>query len=85
MVARCLPSGPFDAVAWSATLMREILGVTLLGGRVRPELLADFLGPLDRALPAPFLRRPVLFRRMNEAMRDCIAHAPAGTLAVGLS
>ena len=62
-------------------LMREILGVSLLGGRVRPELLADFLGPLDRALPAPFLRRPILFRRMNEAMRDCITHAPAGTLA----
>ena len=81
VVARCLPSGPFDAVAWSAMLMREILGVSLLGGRVRPELLADFLGPLDRALPAPFLRRPILFRRMNEAMRDCITHAPAGTLA----
>jgi cytochrome P450 len=81
VVARCLPSGPFDAVAWSATLMREILGVTLLGGRVRPELLADFLGPLDRALPSPFLRRPMLFRRMNEAMCDCITHAPDGTLA----
>ena len=81
VVARCLPSGPFDAVTWSAMLMREILGVSLLGGRVRPELLADFLGPLDRALPAPFLRRPILFRRMNEAMRDCITHAPAGTLA----
>lgn len=80
VVARCLPSGPFDAVAWSAALMREILTVTLLGGRLRPKLLADFLDPLDRALPAPFLRRPVLFRRMNAAMRDCIAHAPAGTL-----
>ena len=34
-----------------------------------------------RALPIPFLRRPALFRRMNAAMRDCITHAPAGTLA----
>lgn len=81
VVARCLPSGPFDAVAWSAALMREILEVTLLSGRLSPGLLADFLDPLDRALPAPFLRRPVLFHRMNKAMRDCIAHAPAGTPA----
>ncbi|HEY0934069.1 MAG TPA: cytochrome P450 [Trebonia sp.] len=81
VVVRSLPSGPFDAVAWSAALMREILEVTLLGGRVRPGLLADFLDPLDRALPAPFLRRPVLFHRMDKAMRDCIAQAPADTLA----
>ena len=81
VVVRCLPSGPFDAVAWSAALMREILQVTLLNGRVRPALLARFLDPLDRALPAPFLRRPVLFRRMDAALRDCIVHAPAGTLA----
>jgi hypothetical protein len=81
VIARCLPAGPFDAVAWSATLMREILAVTFLGGRVRPALLADFLRPLDRALPSPFLRRPVLCHRMNEVMRDCVAQAPAGTLA----
>jgi cytochrome P450 len=81
VVTRNLPSGRFDAVAWSAGLMREILQVTVLGGQVRPGLLAAFLDPLDRALPAPFLRRPVLFRRMNQAMRDCISQAPAGTLA----
>jgi len=80
VVTRCLPSGPFDAVAWSAALMREILAVTLLGGQVGPGLLADFLDPLDRALPVPFLRRPVLFHRMNAAVRDCIDQAPAGTL-----
>ncbi len=81
VVARCLPTGSFDAVAWSAALMREILAVTFLGGRVRPGLLADFLRPLDRALPAPFIRRPVLFHRMNEVMRDCIAQAVPGTVA----
>jgi cytochrome P450 len=81
VVARRLPAGPFDAVAWAAALMREILAITVLGGWVRPGLLAAFLDPLDRALPAPFLRRPVLFHRMNKAMRDCITHAPAGTMA----
>ena len=84
MIARRLPSGPFDAVAWSASSMREILAVTFLGGQIRQALLADFLRPLDRALPSPFLRRPVLFHRMNEVMRDCVAQAPAGTLAVSL-
>ncbi len=80
VIVRRLPTGSFDAVEWSAALMREILAVTLLGGRAGPGLLADFLRPLDRALPAPFVRRPVLFRRMNEVIRDCITQAPAGTL-----
>jgi cytochrome P450 len=81
VIARSLPTGSFDAVAWSAALMREILAITFLGGRVGPGLLADFLRPLDRGLPAPFMRRPVLFHRMNEVMRDCIRQAAAGTHA----
>ncbi|MDQ2816165.1 MAG: cytochrome P450 [Actinomycetota bacterium] len=81
VVERSLPAGAFDAVTWSASLMREILGVTFLGGQVAPRLLADFLRPLDRALPAPFIRRPVLFHRMNRVMGHRIAQAPAGTLA----
>lgn len=81
VIAQHLPTGPFDAVAWSAAVMREILGVTLLGGGVPPRLLADFLRPLDRALPAPFLRRPLLFRRMNRALRQRINEAPGETLA----
>ena len=36
VIARCLPTGSFDAVAWSAALMRDILAVTFLGGRVGP-------------------------------------------------
>ncbi|HEY0718778.1 MAG TPA: cytochrome P450 [Streptosporangiaceae bacterium] len=75
-----LPSGAFDSVTWSATLMRAILAATLLGGVVEPALLSQFLSPLDRALPAPFLRRPVLFHRMNGVLRRCIAQAPDGTL-----
>ncbi len=81
VIERCLPTGPFDAVAWSAALMREILAATFLGGQVAPRLLADFLRPLDRALPAPFIRRPVLFHRMNQVLARRIAQAPAGTLA----
>jgi cytochrome P450 len=81
VISRHLPRGSFDAVAWSAALMRGILGVTFLGDRVPAQLLADFLRPLDRPLPAPFLRRPVLFHRMNGAVRQQIAEAPEGSLA----
>jgi cytochrome P450 len=81
VIARCLPTGSFDAVAWSAALMREILGAAFLGGQAHRRLLADFLRPLDRAMPSPLLRRPVLFHRMNQVLRQRIAQAPAGTLA----
>jgi cytochrome P450 len=81
VIARCLPAGSFNAVTWSAALMREILGVTFLGGQVSRRLLGDFLRPLDRPLPSPFLRRPVLFHRMDQVLGQRIARAPAGTLA----
>jgi cytochrome P450 len=81
VIVRCLPTGPFDAVAWSAALMREILGAVFLGGQAHRRLLGDFLRPLDRAMPSPLLRRPVLFHRMDQVLRQRIAQAPAGTLA----
>jgi len=81
VITRRLPAGPFDAVAWSAALMREILAATFLGGQASQRLLGEFLRPLDRAMPSPFLRRPVLFHRMNQVLRERIAHAPGGTLA----
>jgi cytochrome P450 len=81
VVATHLPAGPFEAVAWSAALMRDILATTFLDGHIRPRLLASFLRPLDHPLPAPLLRRPVLFRRMNRVIGQRIAQAPAQTLA----
>ena len=80
IVTRALPQGRFDAVAWSAALLQEILGETLLDGQVPPRLLAAFLRPLDRALPAPFLPRPILFRRMNTVLRRALDTAPADSL-----
>ena len=81
VITWCLPSGPFDAVTWSAALMREIIGTAFLGEDYSCELLGQFLGPLDRRLPAPLLPRPVLFHRMNQVIRRRLSRAPAGTLA----
>lgn len=79
-----LPVGPFDAVAWSSAVVREILAATFFGGAFPAALLERFLRPLDRALPAPLLRRPRLFHRMNQALTRALRDAPPGTLGAAL-
>lgn len=76
-----LPTGQFDAVEWSSTITRELLATAFFGGDFPRALLADFLRPLDTRPPGPFLRRPVLFRRMNAALTTALADAKPGTLA----
>jgi cytochrome P450 len=78
---RALPSGEFDAVAWSAAVTRQILSATFFEGALPEPLLAAFLRPLDRPLPGPLLRRPVLFHRMNRALARALPAAPDGCLA----
>ena len=81
IVRRRLPTGEFDAVAWSATLVRELLLATFFGEAMPAPMLDAFLKPLDFPLPWPFLRRPVLFGRMNAALRHALPAAPDDTLA----
>ncbi|MBV9823547.1 MAG: cytochrome P450 [Actinobacteria bacterium] len=81
---RALPEGEFDAVAWSAEVVRRILSATFFGDRLPGELLAAFLRPLDSALPGPLLRRPVLFRRMNRALARTLPQVPDGCLAAAM-
>lgn len=78
---RALPDGDFDAVTWSASVTRQILSATFFGDILPAPLLAAFLRPLDRALPAPLLRRPVLFARMNRALARALPAAPPDSLA----
>ena len=78
---RALPSGEFDAVAWSASTTREILAATFFGGALPTPTLAAFLRPLDSPLPGPLLRRPTLFRRMNRALQRALPAVPDGCLA----
>jgi len=79
-VRQALPTGEFDAVPWAAGVVRRLLAVAFFGGRFPEPLLAEFLAPLDRDFPAPFLRRPWLFRRMNRALARSLQVAEAGTL-----
>jgi cytochrome P450 len=81
VVSARLPSGEFDAVAWSASITREILSATFFGGTLPAPMLAAFLRPLDSPLPGPLLRRPTLFRRMNRALERALPAAPEGCLA----
>lgn len=78
---RCaLPSGEFDAAAWSSSVVRRLLAVAFFGDRFPTALLDRFLRPLDRAFPAPFLRRPLLFRRMDRALTRELQDPEAGPL-----
>jgi cytochrome P450 len=81
IVDRALPDGAFDAVSWSASVTQQILSATFFGDTLPAPMLAAFLRPLDRALPVPLLRRPVLFRRMDRALARALPAAPEDCLA----
>jgi cytochrome P450 len=78
------PSGTFDAVAWSAGIVRHMLNTALFGGALPGPLLRRFLQPLHRGLPAPMLPRPRLFRRIDRAIARVLACGPAGSIAAHL-
>jgi cytochrome P450 len=67
-----LPKGAFDAREWSSHLVREVLSKVFFDDALSAGLLQAFLDPLDGALPAPLLRRPLLFRRMNIALHHLL-------------
>jgi cytochrome P450 len=67
-----LPVGTFEAAQWSSVMVRKILSAVFFDDRLPAGLLEAFLSPLDRALPRPFLRRPLLFARMNRALRQVL-------------
>jgi cytochrome P450 len=85
VTAARLPTGTFDATAWSSELVREVLSTLFFDRTVPDDLLRQFLAPLDRRLPAPFLPRPRLFGRMNRALGDALQHAGPSTLADAFS
>lgn len=79
-----LPAGRFDAVAWSSRLVRAMLSRTFLGTPLRDgthPVLDHFLDPMTRALPQPFLRRPLRFARMNTVIETSLSKAEPDSLA----
>ncbi|MGA8112457.1 MAG: cytochrome P450 [Actinocatenispora sp.] len=79
------PVGTFDALVWSGRVVRSMLNTALFAGLVPDPLLASFLAPLHRRVPAPLLPRPVLFRRLDAAIARIVAAPPPGTLAEHLA
>ena len=85
VVSRRLPAGEFEAVSWSAAVVRDILSAAFFDDRLPAGLLAAFLRPLDLPLPWPFLRRPWLFRRMNRAISDVLPELPPDALGAAFA
>lgn len=76
-----LPTGNFEAGEWASALTQELLSAVFFDGAIPTPLLADFLRPLDSALPGPLLPRPRRFARMNKALSAAIDQARPPTLA----
>jgi hypothetical protein len=75
-----LPRQDFDALEWSGAAVRAMLNAALFGGAMPEPLLDSFLRPLERPLPHPLAPRPLLFRRLDRAIKSILTTAPEGTL-----
>ncbi len=76
-----LPTGDFDAIEWSSTVVRAVLSSTFLGEDTIDPVLDRWLGPMEAPLPLPFLPRPIRFRAMNARLVAALADPPPGSLA----
>lgn len=81
IVARSLPSGVFDAVQWSADVVRRMLSQAFFGSVFPAAVLRSFLAPLNQGFPGPLLPRPIRIPRMERAIRAHLSDPAPGTLA----
>lgn len=81
VVQRTLPAGEFDAAAWAATMIRELLKAAFLGDAFPDQVLRSFLAPLDRGLPGPLLPRPFRIPAMDRALAYAFEDPDPATLA----
>ncbi len=84
-VAGRIRPGEFDAVDWSAAVIRDVLSTAFFADGLPAGLLAEFLRPLDLPLPWPFLRRPRLFSRMTRAIEAVLPQLPPDTLGAAFA
>lgn len=85
LAVRHRPQATVDASAWAGALVRHMLNAALFGSAVPDPLLARFLAPLDRRLPAPMLPRPRIFGRIDAAIAAVLAAPPPGCVAEHLA
>ncbi len=81
VVQRTLPAGEFDACAWAATMIRELLKAAFLGDAFPDQVLRSFLAPLDQGLPGPLLPRPFRIPAMDRALARAFEDPDPATLA----
>ena len=81
LAQRHIPTGDFDASAWSSDLIRRMLTAAFVGSGFPDAVMRSFLAPLDTPLPGPLLRRPIKVRRMQHALKRVLAAPQPGTLA----
>jgi cytochrome P450 len=79
------PPGDFDALDWAGVTVQRMLNSAFFGGLMPPRLLAAFVHPLEKPLPAPLRPRPVLFRRVTSAIKRILQAPPPGTIAEALA
>ncbi|MEV0841947.1 cytochrome P450 [Actinocatenispora sera] len=79
------PRETVQAASWASTMVRHMLNAALFGSALSDRLLARFLAPLDRRLPAPMLPRPRLFARIDAAIAAVLAEPPPGCVAEHLA
>ena len=60
-----LPIGEFDALEWADIAVMRSLNAVFFSGQFPEALLQAYLAPLRKGFPAPFLPKPLLFRRFN--------------------
>jgi cytochrome P450 len=81
LVREILPTGTFDAVAWSGEVVVRMLATAFLGEGFPLAVLRRFLEPLDQRLPGPLLPRPMRMRSMENALRRSLADPDPDTLS----
>jgi cytochrome P450 len=79
------PHGDFEALAWSAAIVQDMLNVALFGGTLPEDLLSRFVRPLHRRLPVPMLPRPLVFRRLEAAIAAALADPVPDSIAARLA
>jgi cytochrome P450 len=81
LIGDALPTGEFDAGAWSSKVVLAMLARAFFGSSFPPGVLESYVAPLDSPMPGPLLRRPFRIRKMNAALASVFAAPEKGTLA----
>jgi cytochrome P450 len=76
-----LPSGPFEGLGWAIETVKAMLNAAMFSGRFPPELLDDYLRPLEQGMPSALIPRPLTRRAVRRELAAQVtarrSHRPA--------